>query len=154
MHIDTIFWSPGWIEAPRDQFETAHEEFAKKDKWVIDGNYLKIMGKRLEKADTIIHLDFSTINCLYGVIKRRIQFHGKTRPDLGEGCPEKLDWKFLKWVWGFNGNQNVRIKEMLEEQKDKRIIVLRNRWEIDAFMEEVKKSVQENRPLVWNKSEG
>ena len=151
LHLDTIFWSPGWIEAPKDQFVKAHDEFVQKEeKWVIDGNYSKIMDKRLEKADTIIHLDFSTINCLYGVIKRRIQFHGKTRPDLTEGCQEKLDWKFLKWVWGFNETNTPRIKKTLEEQKDKKIIVLKNRWEIDAFVEEVKKSVKENRPIVWN----
>jgi len=150
LHIDTIFWSPGWKQRPKEEFEKAHEDFLENEKWVIDGNYLKIMDKRVEKADTIVHLDFSTLNCLYGVVKRRIQFHGKTRPDLGEGCPEKIDWEFFKWVWNFNGNQNVRIKEMLAEQKDKKIIVLKNRGEIDKFVEEVKNSVKEKRPLKWD----
>lgn len=151
MHLDSHFFVAGWNRAPEEQFHKAHEDFLEKEKWIIDGNYKKVaIDKRVEKADMIIHLDFSTLNCLYGVVKRRIQFHGKTRPDLAEGCPEKLDWPFLKWVWNFNSNINPWIKELIAESKDKRIIVLKNRYEIDAFVEEVKNSRKENRELNWS----
>ncbi len=153
MHLDFHSLAPGWTQAPRDQFLKALAEFLKKDKWIIDGDYRKSMiEERLEKVDTIIHLDFSTWNCFYGVIKRRIQYHGKTRPDVPENCPEQIDLEFWKWIWNFNRDQTPELKKLIAEQKDKRIIVLKNRWEIDAFMEEVRNSRKENRPLNWTKS--
>ncbi len=153
LHLDTEFWAAGWNEAPKDQFKKAQEEFLKKEKWIIDGNYRRWLGeKRLEKADTIIHLDFSTWNCLYGVIKRRIIYHGKTRPDLAEGCPEKIDWHFLKFTWNYNRNSTPGIKEAIAGQKGKKVFVLKNRWEVDNFVEEVRKSKKENREVEWNES--
>ena len=149
MHLDAHSWAAGWTEAPRDQFRKAHADFLKKEKWIIDGNYFSVIDKRLEKADTIIHLNFSRINCLYGIIRRRIQFHGKTRPNMSENCPEQIDWDFFKYVWGYNNTEYPKVQKVLAENKDKRIIELKNRGEIDAFVEEVKKSVEEKRPVVW-----
>ena len=153
MHLDSHFWASGWNQAPREQFQKDVEEFLKKDKWIIDGNYRKwTMNERVEKADTIIHLDFSRWSCLYGIIKRRIQYHGKTRPELPENCPEQIDLDFLKFVWNFNRDYNPDIKKLIDESKDKKIIVLKNRGEINAFVEEVKKSVKENRSVNWIKN--
>ena len=27
--------------------------------------------------------------------------YGQVRPDMAPGCPEKVDWEFLKYVWNF-----------------------------------------------------
>ncbi len=151
MHLDSYFYVAGWKDAPKDQFQKAVEDFLKKDRWIIDGNYRRwTMNERVEKCDTIIHLDFSRWSCLYGVIRRRIQYHGKTRPDTAENCQEQIDLDFLKFVWNFNRDYNPEIKKLIADQKDKKIIVLSNRGEVDAFVEEVKKSVEEKRPVDWN----
>ena len=153
MHLDSHFFVADWNMAPRDQFQKAVEECLEKDKWIMDGNFEKmIIDKRIERCDTIIHLDLSRWSCLYGVIRRRIQYHGKTRPDTAENCPEQIDLDFLKWVWNFNRDKNPELKNLIVESKGKKIIVLKSRGEIDDFMEEVKKSVKENRPVDWTNS--
>lgn len=48
-----------------------------------------VIDIRKPLADTVIYLELPMRVCLYRVIKRRIQYHGKTREDLTEGCPEK-----------------------------------------------------------------
>lgn len=30
--------------------------------------------------------------CMYRIVKRRVMYRNQTRPDMNEGCPEKLDW--------------------------------------------------------------
>ena len=65
----------------------------------MDGNYFKICAeRRFEEADHILYLDFPRRICLPRVLKRWITYRGKTRPDMGPGCKEKVDWPFLKWV--------------------------------------------------------
>ncbi len=153
IHLDSHFFVANWTPVPRDQFQKAIEECLKKDKWVMDGNFQRtLIDERIKRADTIIHLDFSTWNCLYGIIKRRIQYHGKTRPDGAENSQERIDLNLLKWVWNYNRDYHPELKKLLAESKGKRIIVLKNRWEVDDFVEEVKKSVKENRPVNWKEN--
>ena len=92
-HMDATFWKPGWQNIGREQLikETA-KILDENESWIIDGNYSATMDIRLEQADTVIFLHFKTVTCLYGITKRRIQYHNKTRPDMGIDCPEKLDW--------------------------------------------------------------
>jgi len=141
LHTDTCYWSPGWVKVPMEQFKKAHNEFIKKDKWIVDGNNRATMPDRLELADTIIYLDFSTVFCLWSVIKRRFQYWGKTRPDVAEGCPEQFDWEFFKYIWSFNTKVAPPLKEMLSQQKDKKIIILKGRKEVNNFIENLKKDV-------------
>jgi hypothetical protein len=58
---------------------------------------------------------------------------------MTEGCYEKLDWDFIKWIL-FDGRNEERINrynKIIEEYKDK-IIILKNRKEVDDFVEKIK----------------
>jgi len=101
-HLDTLSWRPGWVEAPKDEFERELRAVIAQPEWVIDGNYQKwALNERLERADTVIFLDFNRYTCLYRAFKRRVMFHGKSRPDMTEGCKERITWWLVKWIWGY-----------------------------------------------------
>lgn len=37
-----------------------------------------------------------------GALWRSIRDHGRQRPDVGAGCPERFEWAFLRdWVWTY-----------------------------------------------------
>lgn len=94
----------------------------------MDGNYSRTLDIRLNKADTVIFLDMPRIICIYRIIKRRIKYHGKTRPDLNEECPERLDWAFFIWVWNYKKRSQPKIIEALEQVKDrKQVVILKTR---------------------------
>ena len=101
IHLDRLFWNPGWIQTPKDEMEQKVIEVACGDSWIIDGNYSSTLDFRIERADSIIFIDFNRYFCIYRTFKRRIKNHGRTRYDLGEGCIEKIDWDFFKWVWNY-----------------------------------------------------
>lgn len=101
LHFDSIHFLPGWVETDRPYKREKVTAFLDEhpDGWVIDGNYLKICAeRRFQEADRILYLDFPRRVCLPRVVKRWITYRGKTRPDMGEGCNEKLDRAFLLWV--------------------------------------------------------
>lgn len=135
-HLDSLFWKPGWVPTEREEFIQMQKEMMDEDEWIIDGNYGGTMDIRLEQADTIIFLHYSTIRCLYGIVKRRLQYHGKTRPDMGEGCPERLDWEFVKWVAGYNRKKAPLVLEKLRKFCDKEILIFPCPSSVKTFLRE------------------
>lgn len=132
-HLDKIFWLPGWKPIEHDVMTEKVLKIIDEDEWVIDGNYKRTITQRIDRADTIIYLNFRTISCLYGIIKRRIQ--NKKRTDIAEGCPEKIDMEFLNWVIFYKRRSGKQIRELLKSQPaEKNIIELINRKEVNEFM--------------------
>ena len=138
VHLDKLFWRPGWEHISREEFDRLHREALLKEKWIIDGNFDRTMEERIRYCDTVIYLDFSRFACLLGVLKRIFTTYGTVRPDMGEGCPERIDWEFLKWVWNFNGEKRERNYRLLNETDGIETIVLKNRCAVRKFLLQLK----------------
>ena len=134
VHLDKLFWRPGWVPVSHEEFDVLHHEALLGEKWIMDGNFDRTMEVRIARCDTIIYLDFNRITCLLGVLKRVITTYGKVRPDMGEGCPERFGWDFLKWVWNFNKKKREKNYRLLNETKHAETIVLKNRRMVKRFL--------------------
>ena len=134
VHLDQLFWHPGWVESTKDEIDTKILEELGKPRWIMDGNYNRTLPLRLEKCDTVIYLDFSRFACLFGVLKRVLTTYGTVRPDMAEGCPERFDLDFLKWVWNFNKSKREKYYRLLNEAEDIEKIVLKNRRMVKRFL--------------------
>ena len=125
LHLDSIHWLPNWVENNLDDENYLVSDFLDKNQsWVIDGNYSKVQyHRRLELADKIICLELNRFICFWRVFKRYIKHYGKTRADMGEGCNEKLDWEFIRWVLHDGRNRSEKYKKIAELYPDKVIRV-------------------------------
>ena len=144
VHLDKLFWHPGWAESTKDEIDAKILEEMQKPQWILDGNYNRTLPKRLEYCDTVIYLDFGRFACLMGVVKRVLTTYGTVRPDMAEGCPERFDWEFLQWVWNFNGKHREKYYRMLNETEGVEKIVLKNRRAVKQFLKEVEAYGQRN----------
>lgn len=138
VHLDKLFWKPGWVESTKAEIDEIIRREMEKPRWIMDGNYNRTMPRRLERCDTVIYLDFSTFACLMGVLKRITTTYGTVRPDMGEGCPERIDLEFLKWVWNFNKTKRQRYYNMLQELDGKQVFILKNRRQVRRFLNDLK----------------
>ena len=135
-HLDRMFWRPCWIETPHDEWRTIQERICRQAEWVIDGNYGATMDIRLIACDTVIFLDLPSLTCLFGAVKRFLRFWGHARPDMAEGCSERLSWDYLKWIWTYRKTRRPLILSRLQNLKDaKRIVILTSRRAIRCFLE-------------------
>ena len=138
IHLDAHHWRPGWVEPPKDVWLKTVKSLIARDSWVMDGNYSGTLAVRLRACDTIIFLDLPRAVCVWRVLKRVITYRPGSRPDLGEGCPEKFDVKFLLWVWGYTKRTRPRVFRLVEENAPgKKFIRLRSRAEVREFLERV-----------------
>lgn len=138
-HLDALHWKPGWVPTPEKEWDGLMEKLVAKEKWIIDGNYGRKMDMRLNAADTIIFLDYPTHIPLYRVLKRRIKYHGKSRPDMGEGCKEKIDWPFLKWVFHYRRDKRPGVLDMLNPLKEtKQVLIFDAPGELKRFIDQLR----------------
>lgn len=137
IHLDAHFWEPGWEIPEREAWvETQRELIDSSDSWIMDGNYGSTIDVRLRAADTVIVLDCSTYICLYRVLKRWLQYRDRSRPDMAEGCPEKVDVEFLRYIWSFPSEKLAPIERRLDRLDDEKIVVrLSANDEIEEFIE-------------------
>jgi len=133
IHLDREHWQPGWTEPPRDAWAARVAALAERPEWIIDGQYGAQLRDRLIRADLAIFLDLPTPICLSRVVRRTIGGHGRVRPDMGEGCPERFDLEFLRYVASFRRRQRPNILRLLDET-GVRTVWLRSRREQASFI--------------------
>ncbi|MDA3884775.1 MAG: hypothetical protein PF638_04195 [Candidatus Delongbacteria bacterium] len=129
IHLDVHFWLPGWVQRESEKWHKKVDELIARESWIMDGNFNSTLDKRFKRADTIFYFDFSTIRCLYNAIKRMIlgRYFFKKRSDMAEGCIEKFDWEFYKWIWNFNKNHRKEYYKMLDElSSEKQVYIVRS----------------------------
>ncbi len=139
IHLDQLFWLPGWMAKDRESFAEEVRQEAEKEQWIMDGNFLHTMPMRLQYCDTAIMLDYPTRTCLWGVLCRVAGSYGKTRPDMGKGCPERFDFSFLKWIWGFRKKERSKCYAALENFHG-RLIIIKNRRECREFLRDLREN--------------
>ena len=144
IHLDAYYWQPGWQENNSDRWLEIQQELIKGDRWIIDGNYGNTMNLRLEAADTVIWLDFNRYLCLWRIVKRYLKYSGRIRSDMAMGCPERFNWKFLRYVWDFPKMHRSKIVEQLAHfSRYKQIIILQNLHQLSDLLQELDKLSEE-----------
>ena len=135
VHLDQLWWKKGWKNVTQAEFDSRLAMALNMDQWIIDGNYSRTMEARLEKCDTIIYLDFSRWQCLWGFFQRVLTGQGKPRRDLPEGCRERIEWDFIQYIWNFRENNRVQTMTWIGKSRHAKAVVLKNRKEVRAFLD-------------------
>jgi len=137
LHLDKVEYLPNWEVRPLDEQQQIVADFMDRngDGWVIDGNYRKLSyERRLEEADRIILMLFGRLNCLYRCFKRSRIYKGTTRPDMADGCNEKLDREFVRWILWEGRSKATRERYIsIQEKYPGKVVVLKNQRALDRF---------------------
>jgi adenylate kinase family enzyme len=134
VHLDQLYWRPGWQKPEPKEFHARVEAAVAGDAWVGDGNYSATFDLRLPRADAVIILARPRWLRLLRVLRRQI-FQRHTRPDLPDGCPERIDWELLRYIWRFDRDAWPRIEAArMAHGPNMPIVCLRREREIRAFI--------------------
>ena len=103
----------------------------------MDGNYGGTLDVRLAAADTVIFLDLPRALCVARALGRALRYWGRSRPDMAAGCPEKLDLKFLRWIWQYPRRNRPVILEKLSRLEGKRVLRLQSAGAVRRLLTEI-----------------
>ncbi len=136
VHIDKMYWKAGWVLREANETKRLVIEAAQEETWVLDGNNSSTFQQRADRADAIVFLDLPTWLRFSRVVWRAVAYYGRSRPDMTEGCPERLDYDFMKWVLGYrtNGSRAKALALVKAYASRARIYHLRSRNEVDQFL--------------------
>ncbi|MGY4570471.1 DNA topology modulation protein [Bradyrhizobium pachyrhizi] len=135
--IDALFWKPGWVESGRDEFERRMTEAAREPHWIMDGNYMRHGAGELrrELSDTIIWFDLPRSTCMLGIFRRIAGSYGQVRPEMAEGCPEKIDLEFFRYVWTYRRQQRPKLIEYFAGLRpDQSLVCFTDRAQADDYL--------------------
>lgn len=129
-YLDMIWHKPDKTTVARDEFDLRLNEIFERDTWIIDGNYIRTMERRLSECDTVFFFDLPTEVCLEGAASRV----GKKREDM-PWVETEVDEDFLRRILDFEKDQKPKIHEYLEKIKSgKEIIIFKSHREADDFI--------------------
>jgi adenylate kinase family enzyme len=135
IHLDSLYWNPGWVEMPNEKWGAIVKELLERDSWIIDGNYGGTLDIRLAACDGVVFLDVPRLVCVGRVLKRSALYRRKGRPDMAPGCPERLNWEFIKYIWDYPRKRKPTIIEKLKSySQTKSVTILRTRTQIESFL--------------------
>ena len=128
-HLDMLYWNEDKTRVERSVFLARLSAVLEQDAWIIDGNYASTMEQRMAACDTVILLDYPSEVCLHGVRERV----GKPRSDM-PWFETEVDEEFVAYVKQFREQQRPQTMALLEKYADKRIVILTDRSQADAFL--------------------
>jgi adenylate kinase family enzyme len=135
VHLDALYWRPGWVPTPADEWARTVGRLAARDAWVMDGNYGGTLDARLAACDTVVFLDLPRWLCAWRVARRVLRFHGRSRPSMAPGCPERLSLEFLRWVWEYPRQRRPGVLRRLAAlDAGQRAVILRSTADVDRFV--------------------
>lgn len=112
VHIDHIHWKAGWVERPGSEKDELCAEVHAKESWIFEGGRSSTWPERLSRADTLIWLDFPMSLRMRRVLWRTVQYWGRSRPDLPDGCPEQFSWEFIRWIWDTRHSSRLMMQQL------------------------------------------
>lgn len=131
-----FYWLPDWARRDRDAARAMIAEAVSVDAWIMDGTGVSSFDLRAPRAQSIIWVRMPRWLCLWGVFTRKLTHFGRTRPEMAEGCTERLpDREFLSFIWNFDNRTTPRIRQSIDRYApDCPVLILSSRGEMRALL--------------------
>lgn len=133
-HIDGIHHLENWEIRDKKERDKIILEKVKNPKWIIDGTYRSTLKDRVECADIIIYLDYSSIAKLKGIMQRYLKNRGKEKEEI-PGCRERMNLEFIKQTLNWDKEKKNIVYKVLEDNKEKKIFIFKNRRQLNKWYE-------------------
>lgn len=130
-----IFWLPGWQSRPRAEALARLEGIVAQERWIMDGTSPGTLPLRLPRTGLVLWLRPPRWMSVYGVVSRWLRYRGRTRPEMAENCPERINREFLTYVWNFEKTESPEIERNLAAfGRDVPVCMLKSRSENRALL--------------------
>jgi hypothetical protein len=135
LHLDALFWRPGWLETPAAEWEARQRRELERDSWIVDAQYDDMIPGWLETADLVVVVDASPLRCLWGVSRRRLGgANGPDAPPDSEPAPvHRALATFTRGQWHYRRSVRPRLLARLARRPARQVVLLRTGGETRRF---------------------
>ena len=153
IELDELHWAPNWVEVPDDLMRQRLAEAVAEERWVVDGNYVRMRDLVWSRAELIVWLNYPFRIVFWRALRRTIGriLRGDT---LWHGNKESWRMLFSKesimlWVIQSHFRRSSQYGSLLlrPEASHLKIIRFRSPSEADRWLEGIKASSLSRRGL-------
>lgn len=134
-HMDLIHHLAGWVERPLQEKIPMANTIEAKAKWIFEGGLSATYANRAARADTVIWLDLPLTVRLARILKRRVQYNTKPRPDLPENCPEQVSLEFTSFIIRTRNTHREKIAQTIADAPHLKVHHIRTAKGADTLLE-------------------
>jgi len=132
VHLDNLFWKPGWVRAfTSTEWENKVQELISEDEWILDGNYHNTSEMRLKRADTVFLFEMKPLLSIMQALKRRFFRHSNS-PDTVPGLHQEGSFiLLLRSTFTFPAK---KLRLQIKESGVKDVFVIKNHKDADKIL--------------------
>jgi adenylate kinase family enzyme len=146
--VDELQFRAGGARVPHEAYLRAHAALLAREEWIIDGfGGNEVVWKRLDAADTLVHVDLPLARHALWVTKRLVKGLLAAPPGWPDGSPIlSSSISSYRVLWPCHRYLTPRYRSyVMEAARRKRVFRLRSRRELQAFLESMRKEYAEVR---------
>lgn len=113
-YLDQFYFKENWAKSDYQQFLAMQHDIVDQNQWIIDGNCLKSLQIRYERADIVLYFNYFRLVCLFRLIKRLFSKDLAIK-DRALGCKEALRWDLFAYMWRYEERMNYRVLNLISE---------------------------------------
>lgn len=137
LHLDALFWRPGWVETPAADWEALQRRELARDSWIVDAQFDDMIPDWFDAADLVVLVDASPLRCLWRVSRRRLD--GRGGPDVPPGSEpapvHRALANFTRGQWHYRRTVRPKLLAELAPRRGRQgIVVLRAGEEARRFL--------------------
>jgi adenylate kinase family enzyme len=137
LHLDTLFWRPGWVATPPDEWDAVQRRELAADAWIVDAQFDDVLPDWFYAADTVVFVDASPLRCLWRVGRRRLNRKASVGTPAGTE-PARFHRSLLtflrnQWLYRRTVRREL-LAELARERDGRRVVVLRRGGDAGAFL--------------------
>jgi adenylate kinase family enzyme len=134
IHLDHLYWLPNFKKRSDEDYLGLVMQACRHDSWIMDGNSIRQLAKRISFADTIIFLDIPRKICIWRIIKRNI-LSIFTSEEFAPGCKVRARWGFFCYVWRWEKKYREEVLRVIATATQTKAILLKSPDEVTAFLQ-------------------
>ena len=125
VELDRHFWRSDLQPMSKEEWRTVQADLTQPARWIMDGDLgpYDVVQPRLERADTLVVLEFARWRCVWRSVRRSRQ---------------RLD--FWRWLWTWRTKSRPRLLSAIADHAGQADIkVLRNPAAVERWLDEIKR---------------
>ncbi|MBB3453285.1 adenylate kinase family enzyme [Rhizobium sp. BK313] len=131
-----FFWLPGWVKREKAEERALIAAKVAEERWLIDGTAPSSFDLRLPRTEFILWVRMPRWLCMWGALSRALRWLGRSRPDMAPGCPERIDWEFLRYIWDWERKFAPKVLAGLAQHgPDVPVLQLKSRGEMRQLLD-------------------
>ncbi|MCH9630861.1 MAG: hypothetical protein S4CHLAM37_08670 [Chlamydiia bacterium] len=136
-HIDKHFFYPRWVSRDKEEVLNIQKQIIAEEKWILDGNSMRTLELRFQRADIAILFNFKLSVCFFRMVKRifRKDRHIK---DLPEGCKKSIRYSLIRYLIIYKKKYGPQIQSLKEKYPNVTFLEFTSDQDVEGFLSNVK----------------